>query len=256
MRTFKNSNLLIILSLFLFLTDAASQDAMNILERMDKVIFSPKDRQGKVTMIMTDKTGKEKIREAIMLQKGTDKKLYRYTKPESQSGMATLTLPGNIMYLYMPALGKPKKISILSKDQSFNNTDFSYEDMATTPYADRYTPELLEPENEHYVLSLVPKAEKSNYSKIIARINKSDGYPFLMEYYDQNGKKFKVATYQYEKIGKYWNASEVVMKDLEKNHSTRILISEVKFDQGLSDDLFLVENLKPSEDKKKIDNTQ
>jgi outer membrane lipoprotein-sorting protein len=71
-----------------------------------------------------------------------------------------------------------------------------------------------------------------------------------MEYYDVTGKKFKEATYRYEKVGQYWNASEVVMKDLEKNHSTKILISEVKFDQGLSDDLFLVEKMKPAEIKK------
>jgi outer membrane lipoprotein-sorting protein len=250
MKILKNTAMLMILLLSASLTDAVAQDAIAILERMDKVIFSPKDRQGKVTIILTDKTGKEKIREALMLQKGTDKKLYRYTKPESQAGMATLSLPGNVMYLYMPALGKPKKISILSKDQSFNNTDFSYEDMATNPYADRYTPEFLESEKEEYVLNLVPKAAKSNYSKIIARLNKSDGYPLMMEYYDQKGKKFKEASYKYEKIGEYWNASEVVMKDLEKNHSTRILISEVKFDQGLNDDLFLVEKLKPSERKK------
>ena len=117
------------------------------LKKWIRYIFSPKDRQGKVTIILTDKTGKEKVREALMLQKGSDKKLYRYTKPESQAGMATLTLPNNVMYLYMPAFGKPKKISILSKDQSFNNTDFSYEDMATTPYVDRFTPELLESTN-------------------------------------------------------------------------------------------------------------
>ena len=250
MKILKNTIAVLILLFFAGVTDSASQDAMGILERMDKVLFSPKDRQGKVTIILTDKSGKEKLREASMLQKGTDKKLYRYTKPESQAGMATLSLPNNVMYVYMPAFGKPKKISILSKDQSFNNTDFSYEDMATTPYADRYTPELLGSEKDEYVLSLIPKALKSNYSKIIARINKSDGYPLLMEFYDQKGKKFKEATYKYEKIGEYWNASEVVMKDLEKNHSTRIMISEVKFDQGLSDDIFLVEKLKPSESKK------
>jgi outer membrane lipoprotein-sorting protein len=234
------------------MTDAASQDAMAVLEKMDKVIFSPKDRQGKVTIILMDKTGKEKVREASMLQKGTDKKLYRYTKPESQAGMATLSLPNNVMYLYMPAFGKPKKISILSKDQSFNNTDFSYEDMATTPYVDRYVPELLESTSNEYTLSLIPKAEKSNYSKIIVRIKKPEGYPIMMEYYDQSGKKFKVAAYQYEKIGQYWNASQVVMKDLEKDHSTKILLSDVKFDQGLSDDIFMVEKLKPAESKKPI----
>jgi outer membrane lipoprotein-sorting protein len=250
MNTIQNKTILLILLLIAGVMNASAQDAMTILEKMDKVIFSPKDREGKVTIILTDKAGKEKIREASMLQKGRDKKLYRYTKPESQAGMATLSLPGNVMYLYMPAFGKPKKISILSKDQSFNNTDFSYEDMATNPYADRYTPELLQSDNEEYVLSLIPKAAKSNYSKIIVRINKADGYPLLMEYYDQNGKKFKEATYTYEKIGEYWNASEVLMKDLEKKHSTRILISDVKFDQGLSDDLFLLEKLKPAESKK------
>lgn len=250
MKSLKNTAMLLIVLTLTWVTDAAAQDATAILERMDNVLFSPKDRQGKVTIILTDKSGKEKIREASMLQKGRDKKLYRYTKPESQAGMATLSLPDNVMYLYMPAFGKPKKISILSKDQAFNNTDFSYEDMATNPFSDRYTAELLESGKEEYVLSLIPKAAKSNYSKIIVRINRPDGYPLLMEYYDQKGKKFKEATYKYEKIGEYWNASEVMMKDFEKNHSTKILISEVKFDQGLPDDLFRVENMKPPVSKK------
>jgi outer membrane lipoprotein-sorting protein len=46
------------------------------------------------------------------------------------------------------------------------------------------------------------------------------------------------------------------MKDLEKNHSTRILISDVKFDQGLKDDIFLVEKLKPAGTSKKNETTK
>lgn len=244
------SGILLIMVLATGWNEAASQDAMAILNRMDKVMFSPKDRQGKVTIILRDKSGKEKIREAAMFQKGTDKKLYRYTKPESQAGMATLTLPGNIMWIYLPAFANPKKINILSKDQAFNNTDFSYEDMATTPYSERYTPELLESVDDFQTLNLVPKSGKSNYSKVIVKINKQDGYPVTMEFYDQKGKKFKEAVYKYEKIGAYWNPSEVKMTDLEKNHSTSITISEVKFDQGLSDDLFLVEKLRPADSTK------
>jgi outer membrane lipoprotein-sorting protein len=230
--------------------DAASQDAGAILESMDKIIFSPKDRQGKITIILTDKSGKEKIREASMLQKGPDKKLYRYTKPESQAGIATLSLPNDVMWLYMPAFQKPKKISMLAESQSFNNTDFSLEDMATTPYVDRYTPELLQSDDDAYLLNLVPKSAKSNYSKIITRVSKLYGYALTMEYYDRKGKKFKEQSYRYEKIGQYWNASEIVMKDLEKNHSTKILLSDVKFDQGLPDEIFLVEKMKLPESKK------
>jgi outer membrane lipoprotein-sorting protein len=230
--------------------ESAAQDAKAILEKMDYITNAPKDKEGNVKIILIDKTGKEKIREAQMFQKGPHNKLYRYTKPESQAGIATLTLPDNVMWLYLPALGKPKRISMLTKDTSFNNTDFSYEDMATTPYAERFTPELIESSGDYYMLNLIPKSGKSNYSKIIVKINKENGYAETMDIYDLKGKKFKESVYKYEKVGKYWNATEVVMKDLDKNHSTRILVTDVKFDQGLSDDLFTVENLKPAEKKK------
>lgn len=250
MKTTKYIDLSMILILSCFMWDARAQDASAILAKMDKIIFSPKDKQGKVTIILTDKSGKEKVREASMLQKGRDKKLYRYTKPESQAGIATLSLSNDVMWLYMPAFEKPKKISMLAKDQSFTGTDFSYEDMVTTPYSDRYTPTLLSSEGSTYLLKLMPKSGKSNYSKIFVKIDKANGYPVSMEFFNRMDKKFKDAVYKYEKIGEYWNAAEVTMKDYEKNHSTRILLQDVKFDQGLSDDLFLVEKLKPVEKKK------
>ena len=246
MKTFRYTLLLVIFAILTGMVQAKAQDAKTILENMDKIIFSPKDKQGKVTMILTDKAGKEKVREATLMQKGRDKKIYRYTKPESQAGIATLSLPDDVMWLYMPAFEKPKKISMMAKSQAFTGTDFSYEDMLTTPYSDRYTPELLEKGKDYFLLQLKPKSAKSSYSKIVVRINSTFGYPVTMEYYNGNGKKFKNASYRYEKTGKYWNAAEVVMKDLDKNHSTKILLSEVKFDQGLTDDLFVVEKLKPA----------
>jgi outer membrane lipoprotein-sorting protein len=235
---------------------ASAQDAKTILANMDKVIFSPKDKQGKVTMILTDKSGKEKVREAIMMQKGSNKKLYRYTKPESQAGIATLSLSDDVMWLYMPAFVTPRKISMLAKGQAFNGTDFSYEDMVTIPYSERFTPNLLETQPDAFLLNLVPLSGKSNYTRIIVRVDKKNGYPLTMQYFNGQGKKIKEASYRYEKIGKYWNAAEVVMRDLEKSHSTKILLSDVKFDQGLADDLFLVENLKPSGSKKTTDETR
>lgn len=221
-----------------------AQDAKSILEKMDNIIFSPKDKQGKITIILSDKGGNEKIREASMFQKGPDKRLYRYTKPESQAGIATLSLPDGVMWLYMPAFEKPKRISILAKSQAFTGTDFSYEDMANTPYSERFDPEFLQTEKNAYVIQLTPKTGKSQYSKIIARVNIENGYPISMHFHNETGKLIKFSTYKYEKIGKYWNAAEVEMKDLEKEHSTKIILSDMKFDQGLSDDLFLVENMK------------
>lgn len=223
---------------------SVAQDAQTILENMDKIMFSAKDRSGKVAIILTEKDGSEKIREAEMFQKGTDLKLYRYTKPESQAGIATLSLPDGVMWISMPAFEKPKRISMLSKSQSFTGTDFSYEDMATIPYSERFTSKLTSTGADDYLLELIPISGKSNYSKIILRVNKTNGYPIWMKFYNLQGRMFKEATYTFEKVGKYWNAKEIVMKDLEKNHSTTIKLSDIKFDQGLSDDIFKVENMK------------
>jgi hypothetical protein len=91
------------------------QDAVNLLRNMDNLISAPNDKQGIVEMTLTNKSEKEKVREAIMMQKGKDKKLYTYTKPESQAGIATISLPDDVMWLYMPASGSQRKYRCLPR---------------------------------------------------------------------------------------------------------------------------------------------
>jgi outer membrane lipoprotein-sorting protein len=243
--------LLIIISLGIFFASGLiAQDAHGLLAKLDNIMFSPKDKQGIVAIILIEKDGEEKVREAEMFQKGRNKKLYRYTKPEKQAGIATLSLPDGVMWLYMPAFGNPKKVTLLAKSQAFTGTDFSYEDMATEPWSERFFPRLAETREDAYILELTPRGDKSSYSKVIVTQDKTNFYPIKMEFYDKGGKKFKESTYVYEKIGKYWNAKEVIMTNLKKQHSTKIELKDVVFDQGLSDDLFTVESLKPEEKEK------
>ena len=221
-----------------------AQSASELLTSMDELMSAPQDKEAKVKMVLRDKSGKEKVREAVLIQKGRYKKLYRYTQPEKQAGIATLSLPDDKMWMYMPAFGKPIKISLLSKSQAFTGTDFSYEDMTGTSYSDRFTPGIVENPNQDIVqLEVMPMSMKSRYSKIIVYLNRKHRYPEKMEYFDDNKEFFKFATYKYVKQGKYWYAQEVVMKDIKKEHSTSIVLSDMKFDQGISDDVFTVENL-------------
>jgi outer membrane lipoprotein-sorting protein len=211
---------------------------------MDELMTAPKDREATMQMILTDKNGKIKEREALIQQKGTDKKFYRYTKPEKQVGTSTLTLPGDVMWLFMPAFDEPTKITLLAKSGSFSGTDFSYEDMSSETYSKRYVPTLLESDDtENYMLNLVPKSKKSKYSKIVLTLNKTNFYPVKMEYYDSRNNHFKTSTYKYTKEDNYWYAQEIMMTDLRKKHSTKIVMNNIKFDQGLSDDIFTVENM-------------
>jgi len=245
MKTILTTTYFFILIFLAGMLPAHTQDATELLNNMYQIMFSPKDKQANVKIILTNKSGKEKVQEAVMMQKGTDKKLYRFTQPESQAGRASLSLPGGVIWMYMPAFGTTTKMTLFAKSQAFNGTDFSTEDMATTPYQERFTPTLIETNDDAFVLELIPISKKSNYSKIIVRLNKTNFYPILMEYFNKGGVKVKEATYKYQQAEPYWYAKEVVMTTLKKDHSTKILLTEVKFDQGLSDDLFTVENLKP-----------
>jgi outer membrane lipoprotein-sorting protein len=243
---YKSASIILIFSVFLSV-NAMTQDAATLLQKMDNLISAPKDKQGIVEMTLTNKSEKEKVRVAIFMQKGKDKKLYRYTQPESQAGIAVLSLPDDIMWMYMPAFGKPKKISLLAKNQSFNGTDFSYEDMDSKAYSERYAPTLQKSESDQtYQLELKPKSDQSDYSKIILVLNKNYFYPEKMDYYDKKGTHFKTATYKYKKSGQYWYAEEVFMNDFRKGHSTLTTMKDVKFDQGLKDEDFTVEKLKPN----------
>ena len=243
MRTVKFSVLVSALSLILVF-NANAQEANAILKKMDDVINSPKDMTGKTKIVLIDKAGKQKTREAMMIQKGTDKRLFRFTAPSSQAGIATLSLPNDIMYMYLPAFGKERRISSSVKSQKFAGTDFAYDDMEAKPYSKKYTPKLIKTEANAYVLELTPKSQKSAYSKIIVKIHKTNYYPTYMEYYDKGNHKIKIANYQFEKIGKYWNAKEIKMTDLKKNHVTKMIMSDVKYDTGLTDDEFTVRKLK------------
>jgi len=210
---------------------------------MDNVMFSPKDVTGKNKIILIDKSGKQEIREAIIQQKGSNKRIFRFTSPASQAGIAVLSLPDDIMYLYLPAYGKERRVSTSAKNQNFADTDFSYDDMESKSYSDKYTPELLKTEASVFVLELTPKSQ-SDYSKIIVNINKTNYYPESMEYYGKGNNKVKEAKYTFKKIGNYWNAQEIEMTDLKKNHKSKMQMSDVKYDTGLTDDDFTVRKLK------------
>ncbi len=235
----------ILVSTFFLLSgiNVKAQDAVSILKKMDDVMFSSKDMIGKQKIILIDKTGKQETREATMQQKGTDKRIFRFTSPASQTGIAVLSLPDDVMYLYLPAFGKERRIASSAKNQKFAGTDFSYDDMESKSYSEKYIPKLLKTEANVFVLELTPKSS-SDYSKIIINTNKTNYYPELMEYYDKGGNKIKVAKYTFKKVGKYWNPSEIEMTDLKTNHKTKMQMSDVKYDTGLTDDDFTVRKLK------------
>ena len=227
-------------------TTAQELSALDIVKKMDAVVNAPKDQKMSLTMILIDKNGNEKKRQTEMYQKGDETRLIRFLSPADQKGISFLSLPDDVMYLYLPAFRKIRRIASHVKNESFAGTDFSYDDLSSFKYAEEYNPKLLETTDEFYILELTPKPDiKKDYSKLKMWVRKDNFYPAKIEHFDKGGNLWKVMERRkIEKKGSYWVALEMEMKDLKKSHSTKSITEAIELDSGLSDQIFTKRNLK------------
>ncbi len=215
----------------------------SILAKIDQTQGAIKDKTADVEMQMINlKSGSKKIKKAHFYQKGLDHKLFKYIYPKSDEGIATLTIPGAV-YLYLPMFKKPKKVTNMAEGNAFNKSDFSLEDMNSKSYSELYTAVKLNDEDGNIVLDLKPKDSESSYSHIVAQFNKQYYYPVKFVYYDKKGTKLKVALYHHSKINGLWVVDQINMTNVKKNHRTLFIMTNIKINTGLSDDLFTVEKM-------------
>ncbi len=225
---------------------AQTPTAEDILINADAVVNAPQDQEISLKMTLTDKGGNEKIREMKMYQKGDEMRLVRFLSPADQKGVSFLSLPDDVQYLYLPAFHKVRRIASHIKNDNFAGTDFSYDDMSASKYAEEYDVTLLEKTDDLYILELTPKQDvEKSYSKLKMWARQDNFYPVKVEFYDKNSTLWKLfESRNIKKHGEYWVASEAEMTDLKKQHSTKMITEKVELDKGLSDNIFTKRNLK------------
>ncbi|MFA5859764.1 MAG: outer membrane lipoprotein-sorting protein [Elusimicrobiota bacterium] len=219
---------------------AAELTGPQVLSKLDSASGSPKDQEQQAKIIIIDKDGKEKSRETLMFQKGNEKRLVRFLSPADQKGIGFLSLPNDMMYIYLPAFKKTRRIASHVKNTKFAGTDFTYEDMEAKTYSEKWDSEVIQTDDKSYVLKLTPKkGTVSDYSKLVMTVDKTNFYVLKIEHYDKAGTMTKTLTRtEFEKVGNYWIANASVMEDHKNKHKTKMVVSNTKVDAGISDDVF------------------
>lgn len=170
----------------------------------------------------------------------------KFLSPADQKGIGFLSLPDDVMYIYLPAFKKTRRIASHIKNTRFAGTDFTYEDMEAKRFSEKWVPQLLKTENDHYILQLNPKkGVRTDYSKQVMYV-KTDNFVYTkVEFYDRGGKLRKIMTRdKIKQVNNYWVATEYQMEDLKAEHKTKVMLKNIKFDSGLSDSLFTERYLK------------
>lgn len=153
-------------------------------------------------------------------------------------------------WLYLPSVGRVKRISSSARSGSFMGSEFAYEDM-TDQGAEEFNHKWVKDEGcptgggTCHVVDRTPK-KRSGYSLQRVWFNASNLYVVQVQYFDRGGKHVKtlVSSGHKKHRGKFWRASKMRMVNHLTGKSTDLLWSGYSFGNGFSANDFSVQALK------------
>jgi outer membrane lipoprotein-sorting protein len=206
-----------------------------VIAKVEDSLTGPKDTESKSEMRLANSDGSSKEKRVMkMWMAGKDKRVIKFMEPAGIEGISLLVIGDDEMYLYLPALNKIRRIEGGSKNEDFQGTDFSYNEMGSYEYKKDYSTQLKAEDAASYTLELTrnPGSDRK-YSKMIMTVDKSNFVPKKIELYDGANLNKVMTISVVKQEGKYQFPTEIRMENLVKKHYTEISISDTKFDQGL-----------------------
>jgi outer membrane lipoprotein-sorting protein len=229
----------------------ASQNAAAIVEQSrNRIKADTVSTRSK--MILTAKNGT--VTERTMDQysrkdgQGNNRGVIVFQEPASVRGTRFLTMENqgkdNDQWIFLPSLGKVRRIAASEGSGSFIGTDFSYDDISST---DRKTDldvhKILREEKfrnkDCYVIESTPKNTNYQYSKMIQWIDRGNFVIHKIELYDKRETQLKLLeVLEYREVQGRLAAMVTKMTTLSDGTSTSLNVVELKYDSPIPDGVF------------------
>lgn len=197
--------------------------------------------------------------------KGNYEYLLRVISPEEEKGVSLLVLEkdgGDVdQYLYIPALGPPKKITPEGRSGSFMGSDFTYEDMRKEKPGEwtysRLEDEKIDDTDCYVILSdpANPEREKiTGYKDRLVYVDKATFDIRRIQFYDSKHKLIKeFDAYDYQKTNNdTQRPKRGEMKNDTKQSNTVLALLNSRLNQPLDEKFFTLDTLQhwgPDQDK-------
>jgi len=227
----------------------------------NKKLHQLQDEERVVEMQLIDRRNKVKKRSVHMLnmrtKDGLEKFMLVFLKPKDVNGTGLLTWEhqnrDDDQWLYLPSTKKEKRIASGGKKNRFMGTDFSYEDLAVENL-DKHDYKLIDSQkyngNDCYLVEASLKSKKdlknSGYSKRVIWVRKDIHFSSKIDYYDKKGKHVKTLENgePVNVLGTIYRSDTFIMTNLKGKRSTKMMVQERKFNQGLEEGMFSLRKLK------------
>ena len=256
--------------------DGMTADEIMRIVYDEKYSLFAHDFQQTGEVLYVDRSGftRKRIWKRMRIVKGGEdnisyKDIIVITYPTELKGLAVLTWTyvnperEQDEWLWIPSLKKVRKMSASQNDDAFLGSDFTVEEVSTRRFENEtykllgernfkgykfeQTGEIKFKNEPCFVIEAVPKRRHWYYTKRIVWVSKETGSEIFEEYYNRKGKMFKTIfrDRRWLKVGdkKYPTAFSLEVKDLRTGHRTDILMSDTKYNQGISEQQFTVKAL-------------
>jgi outer membrane lipoprotein-sorting protein len=231
--------------------ESPEEKGRNVFSEMDRRETGFGDFSARQEMILRNASGQEsrRIMDQSVLEDNADgdKTLIIFREPKKVRGTALLTHAHgereDDQWLYLPKLGRVKRISGSSKAGSFLGSEFAYEDLAPQE-VDDYSYKYLRDENlvgqDMFVVERTPKSADSGYTRQIVWVDKKEYRIFQADFYDRkdsHAKRLTISDYKLY-LDKYWRPLRLTMVNQTDGRSTDLIMSEYVFQENKTADDF------------------
>ena len=201
-----------------------------------------------LSMVLRNRQGQESRRElrfkSMEVEGDGDMSLFVFDEPRDVAGTAML-VHGHVdaaddQWLYLPALGRVRRINSSNRSGSFMGSEFSYEDMSP-PQVEKFTYRHLrdEPCGELVctVIERFPTEDQSAYLRQLVWHDKDEFRVWKVEYYDRRDSHLKTLTLDGHRqyLDRFWRAGELTMVNHQSGKSTVLAWSDFQFQTGIDE---------------------
>lgn len=243
---------------FPFASDEQQLTAEDIMKKSHLAYYyAGDDGLAEVHMTVISKRGRERVRTFVLLrldiEEGGDQRYYIYFKKPSDVARLTFmvhksTSGNDRRWIYIPSVDLVKPISADDKNSSFVGSNFSYEDVSGRHWSEdthRLSEESELNGEPVYLIESTPKKPFKGFARKISYIDKANFLPRKEEYYDRKGELIRLfCADKIEEVDGFLTITERSMENIRKGGRTRISFSHIKYNAGLTKDLFTERYLK------------
>jgi outer membrane lipoprotein-sorting protein len=218
---------------------------------------------GEITMTLTNDRGEQRVRKMSVRSKlkanGVDVAiLTRFRQPADIKGTGFLQIENSAgdddIWIYLPALGRTRRLASNNKRDSFFGTDFSYGDILL-PAVEKYRHALLRTESvdgaDCHVIESTPidarTRDDSGYGRRLTWIDSRSYVERKVAYYDTNNALLKTQLVfeirEVEPARQRWTTMRRQMTNHQTGHKTLYLFDRFDLDRSLQDAWFSTRRL-------------